>query len=228
MSAAALPYDAVAASQALAAADPALGDVIARVGPPEIGYRPTEVLDALLRSVVYQQLSGTAAATIWGRVLDRFAPGAPRDPQDPVEGGRLSDALSHHIAAAPDDDLRACGLSRAKTAAARDLVRRYDDGTLLARADLEELDDDTAVAALTPVRGVGVWTAQMVLVSTLGRPDVWPVGDLGVREGYRLVSGAAERPTPAALEAAGEPYRPWRSVAAWYLWRAVDLSRAGG
>ena len=139
------------------------------------------------------------------------------DPADPAA-----------VAAAPDDALRACGLSRAKTAALRDLAGRHLDGTLPPRPALLAMPDEAVVDALTAVRGVGVWTAQMVLLFTLGRPDVWPTGDLGVREGHRIVSGAAERPTPKALAAAGEPYRPWRSVAAWYLWRAVDLSRAGG
>ena len=207
-----LPYDAVAASQALARADPALGDVIARVGPPEIRYRPAETFEALLRSVVYQQLSGKAAATIHGRVLAAFG-----DPASPEA-----------IAAAPDDALRACGLSRAKAAALRDLAGRHLDGTLPPRPALLAMSDEAVVDALTAVRGVGRWTAQMVLLFTLGRPDVWPTGDLGVQEGYRIVSGAAERPSPKALAAAGEPYWPWRSVAAWYLWRAVDLRRAGG
>ena len=211
---AALPYDAVAASHALAAADPRLGDVIARVGPPEIGYRPAETFDALLRSVVYQQLSGKAAGTIHGRVLAALGDGDRAAPEA--------------VAAAPDEALRACGLSRAKTAALRDLAGRHLDGSLPARAALAQMDNADVVDALTAVRGVGPWTAQMVLMFTLGRPDVWPTGDLGVQEGYRLVSGAAERPTPRALAAAGEPYRPWRSVAAWYLWRAVDLARAGG
>lgn len=207
-----LPYDAVAASQALARADPALGDVIARVGPPDVRYRPAETFDALLRSVVYQQLSGKAAATIHGRVLAAFG-----DPADPAA-----------IAAASDEALRACGLSRAKAAALRDLAGRRLDGSLPDRAALLAMPDGAVVEVLTAVRGVGRWTAEMVLMFTLGRPDVWPTGDLGVREGYRIVSGAAERPTPGELEAAGERYRPWRSVAAWYLWRAVDLHRAGG
>ena len=214
--AAALPYDAVAASQALAAADPALGDAIARVGPPEIGYRPAETFDALVRSVVYQQLSGKAAGTIYGRVLAAFG--------DPDRPAALDPAA---VAAAPDDALRACGLSRAKAASLRDLAARRLDGRLPDRAALLGLDDESVVGALTAARGVGVWTARMVLLFTLGRPDVWPVGDLGVREGYRIVSGMAERPTPAALAEAGERYRPWRSVAAWYLWRTVDLHRAG-
>ena len=206
-----LPYDAVAASQALAEADPRLGDVIARVGPPTIAPRPDETVAALLRSIVYQQLSGKAAATIHGRVLDAFgADGVP-------------DAAA--LAAATDEALRACGLSRAKSAAVRDLTARHVAGRLPPRANLIAMSDDEVVDALTAVRGVGPWTAQMILLFNLGRPDVWPTTDLGVQEGYRLVAGLAERPTPRALAEAGEPYRPWRSVAAWYLWRAVHLAR---
>ncbi len=206
-----LPYDAVAASQALAAADPRLGDVIAQVGPPTFEPRALETLPALVRSIVYQQLSGKAAATIHGRVLDTFGADGALDPAA--------------LAAAEDDALRACGLSRAKTAAVRDLVGRHLDGSLPTRAELLGMPDEAVAEALTAVRGVGPWTAQMILLFNLGRPDVWPTTDLGVQEGYRLVAGLDERPTPRHLAEAGEAYRPWRSVAAWYLWRAVDLAR---
>ncbi|WP_420454993.1 DNA-3-methyladenine glycosylase family protein [Rubrivirga sp.] len=206
-----LPYDAVAASQALAEADPRLGDLIASVGPPRITLRPDETLPALLRSIIYQQLSTKAAATILGRVLDAFGDGDTLDPAA--------------LAAAPDEALRACGLSRAKTAAARDLVARHRAGTLPTRANLLAMPDDAVVAALTAVRGVGPWTAQMVLLFNLGRPDVWPTTDLGVQEGYRIIAGLDERPGPKALAALGEPYAPWRSVAAWYGWRAVHRAR---
>ena len=206
-----LPYDAVAASQALAAADPRLGDVIAQVGPPTFGPRALETLPALVRSIVYQQLSGKAAATIHGRVLDAFGADGTLDPAALAEAG--------------DDALRACGLSRAKTAAVRDLVGRHLAGSLPTRAELLGMSDEAIVEALTAVRGVGPWTAQMILLFNLGRPDVWPTTDLGVQEGYRLVAGLDARPTPRALAEAGEAYRPWRSVAAWYLWRAVDLAR---
>lgn len=207
-----LPYDALAASQALAAADPSVGDVIARVGPPTFSPRPDETLAALVRSIVYQQLSGKAAATIHGRVLDAFGSNGRPDPAA--------------LAAAPDEALRACGLSRAKTAAVQDLVGRHLDGSLPTRAELLGMSDEAVVAALTAVRGVGPWTAQMVLLFNLGRPDVWPTTDLGVQEGYRVIAGLDERPTPRQLAEAGEPYRPWRSVAAWYLWRAVELARS--
>lgn len=207
------PYDAVAASHALAAADPRLAEVVAAVGPPEITLRPDETLPALLRAVVSQQLSVRAAATIHGRVLDAFA----------ADGVLDLDAVD----AAPDSALRACGLSGAKTAALRDLAHRQRAGTLPARAELAARPDREVVEALTAVRGVGVWTAQMFLIFNLGRPDVWPAADLGVQEGYRVVAGLAERPTARELGPAGDVYAPWRSVAAWYLWRAVERARAG-
>ncbi len=206
------PYDAVAASHALAAADDRLAETIARVGPPRIVLRPDETLPALLRAIVSQQLSVKAAATIHGRVLGAFAPGGTLD----------LDA----IAGAPDDALRACGLSRAKTAALRDLTSRQRAGTLPTRAELAAMPDADVVAALTAVRGVGVWTAQMVLLFNLGRPDVWPAADLGVQEGYRVVAGLEDRPSARELAGAGEAFAPWRSVAAWYLWRAVEVARA--
>ena len=188
--------------------------MIARVGPPAIDLRPDETLPALVRSVVYQQLSGKAAATIHGRVLDAFAP-----------GGTLDAAA---LRAADDEALRACGLSRAKAAAVRDLAGRDLDGALPARADLLEMADAEVTAALTAARGVGPWTAQMILMFNLGRPDVWPTTDLGVQEGVRLVRGLDERPSPRRLAEIGGAYAPWRSVAAWYAWRAVDLARRDG
>lgn len=207
-----LPYDAVAASQALAAADPDYAEVIAAVGPPRIELRPDETLSALARSVTYQQLSTKAAATIHGRLLAAFAD----------DSGALD---APRILADDDEGLRACGLSRAKVAALRDLSERSLDGRLPGRAALLEMTDDQATKALVAVRGVGVWTAQMMLIFNLGRPDVWPVADLGVQEGVRITKRLAERPTAKAMAALGEPYAPWRSVAAWYSWRAVHRAR---
>ena len=146
-------------------------------------------------------------------MLDAFAP-----------DGALDAAA---LAGAEDEALRACGLSRAKTAAVRDLAGRHLEGTLPTRADLLGMSDDEVIAALTAVRGVGPWTAQMVLIFNLGRPDVWPVADLGVQEGVRIVGGLEARPTAREMGPLGEPYAPWRSLAAWYLWRAVELARAG-
>ena len=206
-----LPYDAVAASRAVAAADPGLAETVARVGPPTITLRTDETLPALLRAVTGQQLSVKAAATIHGRVLDAFAPDGALDARALLD--------------APDDALRACGLSRAKTAAVRDLARRQIDGTLPGRADLLAMPDDEVVRALTAVRGVGVWTAQMMMIFNLGRPDVWPVADLGVQEGVRIARGLDSRPSAREMGPMGEVYAPWRSVAAWYCWRTVHLAR---
>jgi 3-methyladenine DNA glycosylase/8-oxoguanine DNA glycosylase len=215
------PYNALEASRALAAADARLADVIAAIGPPALEVRPVETFPALVRAVVYQQITGKAAATIWGRLLDAFST------DDGGADGDLRQPDPAAVAAAPEGALRACGLSRAKAASARDLAARWLDGRLPPRADLLGKPDDEVVRTLTAARGVGPWTAQMLLLFTLGRPDVWPATDLGVQEGYRIVAGLGERPSPRALAEAGERYRPWRSVAAWYLWRAVDARRAG-
>ncbi len=198
-------------ARALSDADPRLAPVIALAGPFEAGRTVDETATALVRSVVYQQLSGKAAATIHGRVLAAFGDGETPDPAA--------------LAAGPDEALRACGLSRAKVLAVRDIAERALDGRLPDRAHLTTLPDDEVEEALVAVRGVGPWTAQMLMMFTLGRPDVWPAADLGVQEGYRLVSGADIRPTVAALAVEGERYRPFRSAAAWYLWRAVDQAR---
>ena len=206
-----LPYDAVGASRAVAAADPGYADLVAAVGPPRIEIRPDEMLNALARSITYQQLSTKAAATIHGRLLDAFADG------DALDAAR--------IRAADDDALRAVGLSRAKVAAVNDLAARHLDGRLPTRAALLGMTDAEATKALVAVRGVGVWTAQMVLIFNLGRPDVWPVADLGVQEGVRLTLGLDARPTAKQMVALGEPFAPWRSVAAWYSWRAVHRAR---
>ena len=203
------PYDRKRAATELAEAHPGLGETIAAVGPCTLTIREDDTLPALVRSITYQQLSGKAAATIHGRLLGLL--------------GRTPTAEA--IAATSDEALRACGLSRAKTAALRDLAVRALRGDVPPREDLLELHDDEVVRLLSEVRGVGEWTAQMFLMSVLGRPDVWPVGDLGVREGWRIVSRSPTRPTPAELADAGAVLRPWRSVAAWYLWRAVDLER---
>ena len=129
------------------------------------------------------------------------------------------------IAEAEDDAVRACGMSRAKTAAVRDLVARQRAGTLPTRDALLAMPDADVIRELTAVRGVGPWTAQMVLLFNLGRPDVWPVADLGVQEGFRIIAGLDARPTAKEMVALGEPYAPWRSVAAWYGWRAVHEAR---
>lgn len=203
-----LHYDPGQAMAALAAADPAMAALMQRAGPftlePETPLSPFQ---ALLRSIVYQQLSGRAAATILGRVLALL----PDDRHGP-EG----------LLALPEEALRGAGLSRAKTAAVRDLAERTLDGTVPTLDALHGLDDETIVERLTTVRGVGRWTVEMLLIFRLGRPDVLPATDLGVRKGFWLTYGGAALPAPRALLDHGERWRPYRSVASWYLWRAVD------
>jgi DNA-3-methyladenine glycosylase II len=158
---------------------------------------------------VYQQLSGRAADTILGRLLDRFGGVVPRPDE---------------LAAAPEELLRGAGLSRAKAAALLDLARHALDGELPELEEIADLSDEELVTRLTRVRGVGPWTAHMYLMFGLGRPDVLPATDLGVQEGARLLYGGV-RPGPVELQALAERWRPWRTVGCWYMWRAVDGAR---
>jgi DNA-3-methyladenine glycosylase II len=160
---------------------------------------------ALVRSIMYQQLAGAAAATIHGRFLKLF-----------------SDELSPTaVLALPDGAMRSAGVSGSKQAAITDLARKVGDGTVPLH-DVDSLSDDELVARLIQVRGIGRWTAEMFLLFQLRRLDVWPVDDYGVRKGWALAHRLAEPPTPRALQDEGERFRPYRSVAAWYCWRAVD------
>lgn len=165
-------------------------------------------LCALVRSIVFQQLSGKAAETIYGRVRAKFPPG-----RFPKPG---------QIMAVSDEELRSCGLSGQKLSYLRDLCIRVDAGQLDLNR-LAELDDAEVIAQLTQVRGVGRWSAQMFLMFYLGRLDVWPDGDLGIRSALRILHGHDELPTPKATAALAERYRPYGSVASWYLWRLLEL-----
>ena len=196
------------AEAALSGHHPALAELIARCGPCTLASRRGNAgshLEALASAIVSQQLAGRAAAAIWARV-------------------RALDPGGFHATTVAGLDLptlRAAGLSAAKAASLSDLAQRVVSG----RLDLDEvagLDDEDVVDRLTEVRGIGCWTAQMFLMFRLHRLDVWPSGDLGVRRGYAVVHGLAEAPPAKQLEGMGEPFRPWRSVAAWYCWRAVD------
>ena len=209
-----LQFDPEVAVSQLARADRRLAKVIRLAGP--FTHRPEKMqspFEALLRAIVYQQLSGKAAATIYGRLLACL----PKRRTDWPKA----------ILAAQDDTLRAAGMSWAKVAAVKDLSAKTLDGTVPTLARLKKMNDADVVDHLTQVRGVGPWTVEMLLIFKLGRPDVLPVSDLGVRAGYRLAYGNEAMPTPKELIAAGERWRPFRSVASWYLWRAVDLHRAG-
>ena len=168
-------------------------------------------LEALLRTIVYQQLNGKAAATIHGRVLDLL-------PGKRVEANAL-------LSIEPTR-LRAAGLSHAKIAAARDLAQRAANGEIPSLAELSLMDDEAIVERLSEVRGIGRWSVEMLLMFWLGRPDVLPLGDFGVRQGFMHLMGRKEQPSAEQLERHAERWRPYRSVASWYMWRAVDEARA--
>jgi DNA-3-methyladenine glycosylase II len=196
-----------AAARILAGQDPIIARLLAETGLPKFS-RPTESHFAtLVRAVVYQQLAGRAAAAIHGRLIAAM-------------GG---DVQPEPLLALSDEDLRAVGLSRAKVASLRDLAAKVLDGTvLLSPPRLARESDEEIIARLSTVRGIGRWTSEMFLMFQLRRLDVWPVGDLGIRRGYGL---AWQVPTPTAkeLQPLGDPYRPYRSVLAWYCWRAAEI-----
>ncbi len=195
------------ARRSLRRRDPVLGAVIRRVGP--CGMRPRgDPYRSLLRSVVYQQLAGAAAAAIAGRLRRRFGGRYPRP---------------EVLLAARDADLRSAGLSRQKIASLRAVATAFADGTLSNRG-LRRMSDDEVVEAVTRIKGIGEWTAHMILMFSLGSPDVLPVGDYGVRKGAQHLYGLPALPRRAELEALGERWRPYRSVAAWYLWRSADVA----
>jgi DNA-3-methyladenine glycosylase II len=174
---------------------------------PAMSIRP---FDALAESIAYQQLSGKAAATIFGRVRALYPKKKWLDPE--------------LLLATPDETLRAAGLSRAKTAALKDLAAKTIDGTVPSGRALIRMTDDEIIMRLTTVRGIGRWTVEMLLLFDLGRPDVWPVDDYGVRKGFAKTFGRRKLPTPKQLMKFGEKWRPYRSVAAWYFWRALDTA----
>lgn len=211
--AARLPYDATAAVAHLRAADAALGAVIDRVGPFALELQPFESLfAALLRSIIYQQLHGKAAASIHARVLAALAP----------HGGATPAALT----ALDDDALRAAGLSRGKLAALRDLAAHCEAGIVPSLHDAARLTDDELIARLTTVRGIGPWTVHMLLLFTLGRSDVMPTGDFAIRLAFRKIYRKRREPTPAAILTHARRWQPYRSVASWYLWRSLELPEA--
>jgi DNA-3-methyladenine glycosylase II len=204
-----LGYDPELACRHLCEADPRLGVLIARAGPFTMRPPPTQSLfAALVEAIVYQQLSGKAAATILRRVVALYRPRRFPRPQDLLD--------------TPPERLRAAGLSAAKTLAVRDLAARTLDGTVPSMLRVRRMSDDEIIERLTTVRGVGRWTVEMLLLFRLGRPDVLPVGDLGVRKGFHRTFGGRVMRDPVVLSRRAERWRPYRSVASWYLWRALD------
>jgi DNA-3-methyladenine glycosylase II len=193
----------------LAATDPRIAQLIARSRrydiTPSLSIRP---FDALAESIAYQQLSGKAAATIWGRVRALYPRKKYLDPK--------------LVLATPDEKLRAAGLSRSKVAALKDLAAKTIDGTVPSARSLAKMADEEIIERLITVRGIGRWTVEMLLLFDLGRRDVWPVHDYGVRKGFAKTFGRRKLPTPKQLMKLGEKWRPYRSAVAWYFWRALD------
>ena len=197
----------------LSRTDPVMRALIRRTGPCTITIqRRWSPFRSLVRAVVYQQLHGRAAAAIFGRLVALF--GAPGFPSP--EAVRAMSARR----------LRGAGLSRAKVRAIKDIARKAAAGVVPARRVVARLSDDEIVARLTAARGVGRWTVEMLLIFTLGRQDVLPADDYGVRDGYRAAYGLKALPSPKALLAYGERWRPHRTTAAWYLWRAAEQAKA--
>ncbi len=214
-----LPFDPKKAIEHLKSADPKLGELIDRAGPFTLRIDSSVTpFEALLESILYQQLHGKAAATIHRRVREHF-------------GGDPSPKL---LLETPDEILRAAGVSRNKILALKDLAARTIDGTVPSHSMIVKMPDADIVERLTEVRGIGPWTVEMLLIFRLGRPDVLPVSDYGVRKGYALTFqrvpksrqlASKDLPKPDVLFRRGLRWKPYRSVASWYMWRACDLAR---
>ena len=212
-------YDVAEACRALAAADPKLGALMERAGPFTLRLQSQHSpFEALLEAILSQQVHASAARAILHRLLTLFGEIHP-SPQ--------------LLLLQPDDALRAAGLSRNKMLAVQDLARKTLDGTVPGLAAIRRMSDEEIVERLSSVRGVGVWTVQMLLMFRLGRPDVWPVSDYGVRKGFALTFNRLPKSKPfdatmladmKVMARRGERWRPWRSVAAWYMWRACEFA----
>lgn len=196
--------------QYLSAADKVLGRLIRKVGPctlkPEKNVSPFQ---SLVESVAYQQLTGKAAATILGRVKDLFPTQKFPKPEDLI---KIS-----------EEPLRIAGLSRAKIVAVKDIAAKTLSGVVPTAKEIRKLSNEEILERLTTIRGVGPWTVEMLLMFQLGREDVLPATDYGVRKGFALTYKLDELPTPQELLAHGEKWRPYRTTAAWYMWRALEL-----
>ncbi len=219
------PYDAAGAVAALSAADPKLRRLIERAGPYRLRIAGAlSPFESLAESIVYQQLHGKAAAAIHTRMLESFhgvcGVGVHPSPE--------------HLLECPTAQLRGAGLSANKTLALRDLAAKTLDGTVPSLARIRRMADEDVIEHLTQVRGIGRWTVEMMLMFRLGRPDVLPTSDYGVRKGFALTFGKlkptdkvtpADLPKPAEMEQRAKRWHPWCSVASWYLWRACDLAK---
>jgi DNA-3-methyladenine glycosylase II len=222
-------YDAALALRSLAAADPKLGKLIERAGPFTLRVASAQSpFEALTESIIYQQLHGKAAATIHRRLLESFhgISGVARN-------GQPAHPDPQHLLDCPNQQLRAAGLSHNKMLALRDLAAKTIDGTVPTLTRIRRMSDEDIIEHLTQVRGIGRWTVEMLLIFRLGRPNVLPVTDYGVRKGFALTFGKlkptdkvtpAELPRPDVMQLRAKKWQPWASVASWYLWRACDLA----
>ena len=212
------PAELTAFKRRLAKVDPVLAKVIRAAGKfTHTTSAQHSPFHALARAIAHQQLNGIAAESIFGRFVGLYA----------IDGMGAAMLEAQMVLETPDDRMRAVGLSFAKIASIKDLARKTLDGVVPPSEILHTLGDDEIVERITQVRGIGRWTVEMMLMSRLGRPDVLPIDDFGVRNGFRLAYGLRGMPTPRALAEYGARWAPFRSVAAWYLWRAVDLHREG-
>lgn len=195
--------------------DPAFAELIRRIGPPKLGIeRGRDPYEALVRAIAHQQLHGNAARAILSRFEALF----------PGDDFPAPDA----VLAMPEESLRGCGFSATKIASIRDICAHAMAGTVPTRRASSRLSDEALIERLTAIRGVGRWTVEMMLIFTLGRPDILPVDDFGVREGYRVLYGLDAQPKPRALAEIGLAWAPFRSFATWYLYRAVEEARRQG
>jgi methylated-DNA-[protein]-cysteine S-methyltransferase len=213
VSAQAFGFDPSVAVEHLRTSDRALARVIDAVGPFRMQLKKApNTFTVLAEAIVYQQLTGKAAATIFGRVCALFP--------DANDGPTAEDLIR-----VSDDKLRAAGLSRAKMRSLRDLARRTAAGEIPTLAEIQKMENEAIIERLTPVRGIGRWTVEMLLIFRLGRPDVLPVDDYGVRKGFAFALRKRELPDRKALEKRGVRWKPYRTVASWYLWRAGELAK---
>lgn len=199
-------------AQKYLAADPLMRRLIKQHGSctlePQTKRQPYE---SLVRAIAHQQLHGKAAEAILGRLIDAL-PGKFPKPDDLLN--------------TPESKIRACGFSQSKIAALRDIALHTQNGVVPTRAQIAKLSDEEIVTRLTQIRGVGRWTVEMLLIFQLGRPDILPVDDFGVRNGFRIAKELPEMPKPKELLAYGARWQPYRTVASWYLWRAADAAKA--
>jgi len=206
-----LPYSRKKSIEYLQAADPTLGAAIDAVGPFALEISViASPFEMLLRSIAFQSVSTKAATTIHARVVDV------------IRGPRGADVTPDRVLRCSKDRLREAGLSWAKVEAMRDLARKTRSGVVPDLDGLDDLSDDEIIDRISSVRGIGRWTVEMLLIFSLGRPDVLPATDLGVRKGFSTVYALDDLPAPKYLLEYGERWRPYRSVASWYLWRALD------